>query len=195
MTRAKTGWGGKRTGAGRKKSEHKTRSVVIRVDECLVPVVRELKNRVKAGLEEGYLFSVTNNQVVIEPPDSFRQKEQQRKLESMTLENQALKEKLRQLENQCAQTLVKNQGLITESEISRAKLLKLQAQFDNLKNDYRMMEYRYEYLYHQKHDCMAATKDGKRCSKKAIHTTIQHGFVFHVCRQHAKKIDEERNSL
>jgi hypothetical protein len=191
-----TGWGGKRLGAGRKKSDNKKRSIVIRIDERLEPVVNELKKRLKAGLEYSFLLTVTNNQVIIDspPPESFSREPERQQIETLEQEIQVLKEKVRHLEDRCVQLLATSQRFVSERDISDEKLRRTKSSLFSLKNNYIALKRQYDELFHQEYDCMAATGNGQRCSKKAVHTTIRNGLIFHVCRQHAKKLDRENKT-
>jgi len=195
MTRAKTGWGGKRTGAGRKKSSQTQKTVVIRIHEALLPAVEELKARFKLGFEDGCLFSVTDNQVKIEKPITLTISEVNLEIEQLKQENNALKNKVQQLQDQLAENNVRTRRFVMERDVAEEKMRRAEGQLEALKSNYRSLKLCYEDLQYREYDCMAITSNGKRCSKKAVVDTFRDGLLFHVCLQHAKKIDKERNSL
>ncbi len=62
----KSNWGGKRQNAGRKKSEITKKTVVVRVDEELITVIAELKEKYKSGCNIDDLIKVTNTQDELE---------------------------------------------------------------------------------------------------------------------------------
>lgn len=164
----KTNWGGRRPGAGRKKSDAVRETVVVRIDKQLLPTVTELKARFKAGLEVNNLFSVTNNQ--------DRTAGLNQNAESLLEQNALLQ---RNLSRQMELTRLR----VQERDVANMKLTAaesriadLTAQLQNLKQHYAQQEHR----------CMAQTGGGMRCSKKAVTDVFYEGLLFHVCLQHAK---------
>lgn len=59
-------WGGKRQGAGRKKSENSKKTMVVRVDENLLHIIKIIKEKYKSGCEIDNLFNVTKNQELLQ---------------------------------------------------------------------------------------------------------------------------------
>jgi glutamyl/glutaminyl-tRNA synthetase len=57
-------WGGSRIGAGRPKEENTKKSVIVRVAEELLPVIKTLKEQLRAGQTVESLLNVTDNQDV-----------------------------------------------------------------------------------------------------------------------------------
>jgi len=72
MTNTK-GWGGVRANSGRKKSANTKKTVVIRIDEGLVPVIKVIKENYQAGQGIDTLLPVTNNQEETLTPQSPHQ--------------------------------------------------------------------------------------------------------------------------
>ena len=65
-------WGGKRQNAGRKKSDKPKNTIVIRIDELLLPAIKLLKERQQSGEAIESLLDVTDNQDSINELEQFK---------------------------------------------------------------------------------------------------------------------------
>jgi len=178
-------WGGKRTGAGRKQTKtNETR--VIRVDEALIPIINNLKDRYKQGEALHSLIDVTRNQTT----------EQQTTLyddpTSISIVTD-LQDKIRQLEakKQIIETKLVERNeislkLIQERDKEHLKVIHAVSKLESLKSSYRMLKELHDELLHREYDCMAIKVNGQRCSKAAKLDFNQNGIMIRVCLQHAK---------
>ena len=155
---AKPNWGGKRKGSGRKKGENSKKTVVIRVDESLLPFIKILKERLKAGQENESPLNVTNNQDV--------------DLQTKTKELEKLKEV--------------NLDLVLQKDAEHSKVITLQTKVRGLQSKNNDFKAQFEALEHKEHDCMALKKDGSRCTRPAKTKINWHGVEINACLQHSK---------
>jgi len=180
-------WGGKRAGAGRKQEKTNV-TRVIRVDETLIPLINDLKERHKQGESLHSLIEVTKNQAT----------EQQTTLyddpTSISIVTD-LQDKIRQLE---AEKQISDTKLVEREEISlqrvlerdkeHLKVVNTTGKLENLKSRYRLLQNTHDELLHREYDCMAITGSGVRCSKPAKLDFNQNGIMIRVCLQHAKRV-------
>jgi len=178
-------WGGKRAGAGRKQ-EKTNETRVIRVDEALIPIINDLKDRYKQGESLEILIEVTKNQTT----------EQQTTLyddpTSISIVTD-LQDKIRQLE---AEKQISDTKLVERDEISlqlvldrdkeHLKVTHTNSKLESLKSSYRLLKSTHDELLHREYDCMAIKVNGQRCSKAAKLDFNQNGIMIRVCLQHAK---------
>ena len=154
----KKNWGGTRKGAGRKKKQNSIKSVVVRVDETLLTIINELKERLKAGQEIESLLNVTNNQDV--------------DLQAKTKELKKLKEV--------------NLDLVLQKDTEHFKVITLQTKARGLQSKNNDLKAQLEAVQHKEYDCMALKKDGGRCTRPAKTKVKWHGLEIKVCLQHSK---------
>ncbi|NOR70849.1 MAG: hypothetical protein GQ532_14345 [Methylomarinum sp.] len=154
----KPNWGGKRKGSGRKKGESSKKTVVIRVDESLLPFIKILKERLKAGQEIESLLNVTNNQDVA--------------LQAKTKELEKFKEV--------------NLDLVLQKDAEHSKVIALQTKIRGLQSKNNDLKAHSETLEHKEHDCMVLKKDGSRCTRPAKIKINWHGVEIKACLQHGK---------
>lgn len=71
------------------------------------------------------------------------------------------------------------------------KVIALESKNSSNRQTIDRLKREYDALLHKEHNCMAATQNGQRCTKKAV-TIGQQGFLMiHLCRQHAKAIESK----
>ena len=186
-------WGGKRAGAGRKQEKTNV-TRVIRIDEALIPLINDLKERHKQGESLESLIEVTKNQAT----------EQQTTLyddpTSISIVTD-LQDKIRQLE---AEKQISDTKLVEREEISlqrtlerdkeHLKVINATSKLESLRSSHRLLKSTHDDLLRQEHDCMAITGSGERCTKKSTNDTLQNSILIHVCLQHAKTLAKKMNN-
>jgi len=165
-------WGGKRSGAGRKKSEQPQKTVVVRVDEALLPVIKEIKSQYKAGCSIDNLINVTNNQSTEQQADPIL--------------IEGLQEKIRALEATLASQQETNLNLVYERDREHLEAMQAQGNITALKARNQALMRDYDELLHREHNCMAIKANGTRCTRTATLDQHKDGIVIRVCVQHAK---------
>ena len=195
-------WGGVRKGAGRKKEQNAKNTVVVRVDESLLPTIRVLKERHKAGQEIEISPDVTNNQ----------DKDLQSKIKKLTdfvefqnqkiyeLNDNPLAKKNNELITRNNDFIVKfnteheraeklknlNLNLVLQRDEANLKARNLEIKADSLNADRKCLESIISDSLNEKYTCMALKKDGSRCTRQAKTKINWHGVEINTCLQHNK---------
>lgn len=202
-------WGGIRNGAGRKKAENNKKSVVVRIDEALLPAINILKEQYKAGQGVEALLSVTDNQDIDsltkvkelndlvhslnQRIDALNDKPLAKKNSDLIIRNNDCivkcgKERARaeSLNTELEQFKKTNLDLVLQKDEVNLKAIKLQGKVNSLQSDSKTLKAQLEALQHKEHDCVVLKKDGVRCSKSAKVKINWKGVEINACLQHSK---------
>lgn len=155
-------WGGSRIGAGRPKEVNTKKTIVVRVAEELLPVIKTLNKQHKAGVAVEPLLNVTYNQ-------------------DATLQPTA-----KELESELEQFKKTNLDLVLQRDAEHSKVIKLQTKANGLQAKNDDLKSQLIALQHKEYDCMALKKDGSRCTRPAKTKVAWHGVEINVCLQHSK---------
>jgi len=193
MTNTK-GWGGVRANSGRKKSANTKKTVVIRIDEGLVPVIKVIKENYQAGQGIDTLLPVTNNQEETLTPQSphqiidLLQENKQLKKQNSQLTIKRNEEHINAIEfkNQQDNLQKVNLDLVLQRDTEHGKVIELEGKVRSLKADLKTKDTQIEQLQQLEHNCQMLTKSGNRCSKPAKLKTAWQGIEINVCPQHSK---------
>ena len=160
----KSSWGGKRQNAGRKKSAISKKTVVVRVDEKLLPIIKTVKDKYQAGQPVESLLSVTGNQ------DELLSKiEQIKKLESYVeyqnnsiykLNDKPLKKENNTLQEQIEKQSNRNLELVLQRDSEHLQAVKLKGKVLSLKSTIKSQKAEIEAIKHKIYDCQVLKKDG-----------------------------------
>jgi len=144
-------WGGKRAGAGRKQEKTNV-TRVIRIDEALIPLINDLKERHKQGESLESLIEVTKNQAteqqttLYDDPTSISiVTDLQDKIQHLEAEKQISETKLAEREEISLQRTL-------ERDKEHLKVVNTIGKLESLKSRYRMLNRKYDDLFHQEHD-------------------------------------------
>ena len=155
-------WGGAREGAGRPKEENIKKSVVVRVAEELLPVIKALNKQHKAGQGGEPLLNVT------------------------AIQDSALQSPPKNLESELAQFKKTNLELVLQKDAEHSKAIKLETKVRGLQSSNKELKSQLKTLEHKEHDCMVLKKDGGRCSRPAKIKLKWQGVEINACLQHSK---------
>lgn len=193
MTNTK-GWGGVRANSGRKKSTSPKKTVVIRIDENLLPIIKEIKQKYQQGQGIESLLPVTNNQ------EETLTTQPSHQIIDLLQENKQLKKQNNQLsikrnEEHIKATEFKNQqdnlqkvnlDLVLQRDTEHGKVIELEGKCRSLKADLKTKDTGLERLKHLEHNCQMLTNAGNRCTKPAKLKLLWQGVEINVCLQHSK---------
>ena len=155
-------WGGSRIGAGRPKEENTKKSVVVRIAEELLPVIKALNKQHKAGKAIEHLLTVTDNQ------------------------DTDFQSTVKELERELEQFKKTNLELVLQKDAEHSKAIKLQTKANSLQSKNNNLKAQLEALQHKEYDCMVLKKDGSRCNRLAKTKVAWQGVEISVCLQHSK---------
>jgi hypothetical protein len=179
-------WGGKRAGAGRKKSVNSGQSTVVRIDKALLPAVNALKAKYNAGQGVNLNF-VT---VIHDKVDAVLHGDHLTKaLAKLNGEIVELKKKNKDLEGQLFRQKEVTLVRVKERDIAQIELAEAKARVASLISKLRESTSRYQALWEKEYWCMAKTAAGSRCSNKAVVDVFRDGLLFHLCVQHGKMFE------
>ena len=187
----KAGWGGKRAGAGRKKSASVKETVVVRIDRQLLPTVTELRARFKAGLKGDNLFPVTNNQDRTAHPVLQEKRVLNDRIDRLNQNIESLSEQNALLQRNLDRQMDLTRLRVQERDVANMKLVAAESRVADLSAQLKKMKQHY---VQQEHRCMAQTSAGVRCSKKAVTDVFHEGLLFHVCLQHGRVLEQRKNA-
>ena len=190
------GWGGVRANSGRKKSADTKKSVVIRVDEDLVPIIKIIKENYQAGQGIDDLIPVINNQkeaVINSSPyqtiDLLQEnKELKRKINQLTINCNEEHIKATGSKNQLDKLQKVNLDLVLQRDTANLKVVSLQSKVNFLKANIKGLERSITSLHDKEYNCMALKKDNSRCTRSAKTQITWQGVEIRVCLQHSKMI-------
>jgi len=172
--------------------ERKAPQATVKINNFILPFVRELKGNLKKGMVSGKtlseLFSVLKG--TEQQTSAFKDPEAvsivadlQEKIHVLEAEKQLIEAK------QVKQQEI-SLKLAQERDKACLNVIHTESKLESLKSSYRMLKHTHEELLHREYDCMALKANGDRCSKPAKIDSIQNGLVIRVCLQHKKLAKE-----
>jgi hypothetical protein len=195
-------WGGVRKGAGRKKEENTKKTAVIRVDESLLPFIKILKDRHKAGQAVEISTDVTNNQdndlqakikeltELVEFQNKkiyeLNDKPLAQKNDELIKINNAFIVKYNKEHERADRLKKRNLDLVQQRDEANLKAVKLESKVSLLNADRKSLENSLKDYYAEKYTCMALKKDGSCCTRQAKTKINWHGVIINTCLQHNK---------
>jgi len=193
MTNTK-GWGGVRANSGRKKSANTKKTVVIRVDENLLPVIKVIKENYQAGQGINSLISVTNNQdkAVIQSPSNQtidllqENKAFTNRINELTINRNEEHIKATGFKNQLDKLQKVNLDLVLQRDTANLQVISLQSKVNSLKAYIQGLEQSINAFHAKEYNCMALKKDNSRCTRPAKTKINWQGVEIKVCLQHSK---------
>ena len=190
---------------GRKPLPEKQRKppqATVKVNNFILPFVKELKGNLKKGLltddtlsqlsevlqsKSEDQASILNNPDTINIVEPQQQEIAQLKYELSIKDNQIVSLKNSLKEKIVAPIKENERGQLTKQYYDEhSKAIQLEGKVRSLESDIRRLKLDYDELLHREHDCMVIKANGEQCTKKAVIDVIQSRVNLHVCLQHFK---------
>lgn len=190
---------------GRKRfpeGKHKPPQATVKINNIILPFVRELKGNLKKGVVTSsilsQLFSVLQGEseqqtsIFKDPEVIGIVKGLQDKIYLLEAETKVKDTKIAGLKENLKERIVKpitvNERSLLKKQYDdeHSKAIQLEGKVRNMESTISKLKNDYDILFRREYNCMAIKGNGERCSKRGMVDLIQEGINIHVCLQHSK---------